>query len=154
MLQYLKMASRIHEIRVRSNRYVANLQANIISVLESKPVSEKLITLNQEQFLKSRNALGQPLVNRSTGKTTLTPAYARKTGKTKPNLFEKGIFQDSMFMFVPNDKEYFINAKRRLYLSGNYGGSIFGVAPNNEPKAKRVTHKAIGQDYKRKVFAK
>lgn len=146
------MASKIHELRLRSNAYVRNLQANITNVLESNPVNEQLIILNQEQFLKSRNVLGQPLVNKSTGKTTLTPAYARRTGKTKPNLFEKGIFQDSMFMFVPNDREYLIGAKERQYLNGNYGGSIFGIAPSNQPKAKRITTKGIGQDYKQKVL--
>ncbi len=146
------MASRIHEIRLKLNSYVANLDANIIRVIESKPVSEKLIILNQTQMLRSKDSQDKPLRNASTGKTSLTPAYAKRTGKTKPNMFETGTFFDSQIFTMPNMSEYFVAAKERQYLNKNYGGTLFGVAPSNSTKAKRITHKAVGQDIKQKVF--
>jgi len=155
------MESRVHQIRLKLNAYAANLDNNIIRVIESKPVSDKLIILNQQQLLRNRDVDGSLLRHESTGKTTLTKAYAKITGKKRPNLFETGLHFDGIALSVFSMAEYSMFFKPSLspgaafygkFLSRNYGGNIYGIAKKDSPKAQRITHKAIGQDLKIKVF--
>jgi hypothetical protein len=145
------MISRIIEISKRSNQYIANLQANIVRVVESN--SEAMIDFNRSQMIGSKDADGSPLIHARTGKQTLSKAYAKRTGKTKPNLFVNGQFQDAMLMIMPNEKEYFIGSKdyKTKWLSGAYG-KIFGVAPSNQPEAQKINDSAIINDYFKSVF--
>jgi len=142
--------SRIIEMAKKSNRWMAQFDANIVRIIESK--DDKLIDLNRQQMVKHKDSNDAALINESTGKTTLTKAYAKKTGKAKPNFLETGLFQDSMAFIMPNANEYFIFSKQRQYLNKNYGGTIFGVAPSNKDKADKITTPAIINDYIQKVF--
>jgi hypothetical protein len=65
-----------------------------------------------------------------------------------------GEFQEAMFLFMPDKKDYFIGSKDRKvkWLAGNYGQKIFGVAPENQPKAQAVNDKLIVEDYLKTVF--
>ncbi|HEY5590687.1 MAG TPA: hypothetical protein VIK55_06675 [Paludibacter sp.] len=144
------MISQIVEIAKRSAQYVANMNANIIRVVESN--KDLMIDINRSQFISSKDATGKPLTRVSTGSTKLSKAYARKAGKSKPDFFLSGQFQDEMIFFMPNEKEYFINSRVRPYLSPQYGGSIFGVTPNNQSKAKDINDKLVVEDYKKFTF--
>jgi len=143
--------SKIPELQKRSAQYVANLSANIVRVVETN--QGKIVDFNRSQMIGSKDAEGKSLTHKSTGSTKLSKAYARRTGKTKPNLFDSGQFQDGMFLIMPSEKEYFISSKdhKTQWLSENYG-SIFGVAPNNQDKAKAMNDKAIIEDYQKSVF--
>jgi len=142
--------SRIVEIAKRSNQYVANLTANIVKVIEGNP---KNIDLNRSQMISSKDADGKALVHKSTGSSKLSKAYAKRTGKTKPDFLLSGSFQDAMFLTMPNEKEYFISSKdyKSGFLSENYG-KIFGISPTNQPRAQKMNDKLIIEDYKKSVF--
>lgn len=143
--------ARILEIQKRSNSYIANLEANVTRVIESK--QRDTVDLNRLQMLSNKDADGKPLIHKSTKSQYLTKAYAKKTGKSKPDLWVRGDFQEAMFMIMPSVKEYFISSKNylTLWLAKNYG-KIFGVAPGNQPKAQKINDKAVAEDYLKKVF--
>jgi hypothetical protein len=143
--------SRILEIQKRSNQYLASFEANVVRIIESD--QEKTVDFNRMQMLKSKDVDNNPLIHASTGSELLSKAYAKRTGKKKPNLWLRGDFQEGMFLFMPSVKEYFITSKNYLtqWLSKNYG-KIFGVSPENQPKAQAINDKAIIEDYFKNVF--
>lgn len=144
------MAS-IFDIQKKSNQYVANLDANFVRVIEGN--KKNIIETNQDQFLKHKDADGNPLIHKNTGSTMLSKQYAKRTGKKKPDFFENGNFFDKMILVVPNVNEYFVQSKSFVskYLGINYGG-IFGIMPKNQPKTQQQNDKLILNDYMNKVF--
>lgn len=142
--------SRIVEIAKRSNQYIQNLSANVVKVIESNP---KNLDFNRSQMIGSKDADGKSLIHKSTGSSKLSKAYARRTGKSKPDLLISGAFQDQMFLTMPNEKEYFIGSKdyKSGFLSENYG-KIFGISPSNQPRAQKINDKLVIEDYKKEVF--
>lgn len=143
--------SRILDIQKKSNQYMANFPANVVRVIESN--SKEMINMNRVNMLNSLDAEDKPLIHAGTKSEYLTPRYAKISGKSKPNLLRKGDFQNGMFMFMPNEKEYFTTSKdyKSGYLSKWYG-NIFGVPPSQQPKAKEVNDKLIVDDYFKNVF--
>ena len=130
---------------------MANFSANAVRVIESN--SKQMIEMNRANMLNSLDAEDKPLIHAGTKSEYLTKRYAKISGKSKPNLLRKGDFQNGMFMFMPNEKEYFNGSKdyKAGYLSKWYG-SIFGVSPKNQPAAKVVNDKALIEDYFKNVF--
>jgi hypothetical protein len=145
--------ARILEIQRKSNQYVANLNANIVKVIESKSNSEFMIQTNQKQFLQHKDSNDSPLIHKKTGSTNLSTAYAKKTGKSKPNFFESGDFFDQMLFTMPNMNEYFITSKSSTgkFLSSNYG-DIYGISPKNQPLVQQKNSKAIIDDYFKSIM--
>lgn len=143
--------SRILDIQKRSNQYMANFPANIVRVIES---NEKLmLSMNKSNMLASLDAQDKPLIHAHTKSEYLSKPYARRKGKSKPNLFDRGDFQAGMFMTLPTEKDYIISSDdtKVNFLVGNYG-KIFGVPPSSQEKAKTVNDKSIIDDYFKKVF--
>jgi hypothetical protein len=124
----------------------------VVRVIETNQV--KTVDLNKKQMLGHKDAEGNPLIHKSTGSESLSKQYARKTGKKKPDFFVTGEFQEGMFLMMPDEKSYFIGSKDRKtkWLAENYGQKIFGVEPDNQPKAQEVNDKAIIEDYLKTVF--
>ena len=147
------MASRILDIQKRSNQYMKNFDANVIGVIERSDIKEKLLDINRDQFMKHKDADFMPLIHNSTKSQSLTKAYARKTGKSKPDFFVSGDFWDKMLLTMPSAKEYFITSKSYVsrWLSLHYG-KIFGISPKGQPKAHKITDPAIIKDHRKKVF--
>ena len=118
-------------------------------------VEQKITDLNRKQLLASQDNKGRPLVNVQTGKTKLSPRYAKRTGKTKPNLWLKGAFQFDMFTDFRLPDKYFTQSSnwKQGILNWMYQG-LFGIAPKHQPKAKNITDKAILKDYFREVWSK
>lgn len=145
--------NRIFDIKAKSNQYISNFDGNVVKIIESKEISDQLLDFNREQFIENKDADFMPLIHKSTGSQNLTKAYAKKTGKTKPNFFVSGAHFDKMILAMPNIKEYFITSKSYVarWLTLHYG-KIYGVAPKNQPKAQAITDKAIYEDYMQKVF--
>jgi thymidylate synthase ThyX len=143
--------NRIVSIAEKSKQYMATFTANVVRVIEGN--KDFLIDLNRSQMINSKDALDKPLIHAKTGSSKLSKAYARRTGKTKPDLLLSGKFQDAMTLIMPNEKQYFIGSKdyKTTFLSENYG-EIFGVSPKNQPKAQKVNDKLIVEDYKKSVF--
>jgi hypothetical protein len=144
--------TRILEIQKRSNDWLSNFEANVIRIIESN--QQKTVDLNKKQMLSHSDADGNPLIHKSTGSENLSKRYARKTGKKKPDLKLTGDFQEAMFLMMPDEKSYFIGSKdhKVKWLAESYGQKIFGVAPDNQPKAQEVNDKKIIEDYLKSVF--
>lgn len=104
-------------------------------------------------MLASLDAMDKPLIHACTKSIYLSKAYARRKGKSKPNLFDRGDFQNGMFMTLPTEKDYIISSDdpKVNFLQENYG-KIFGVAPSNQEKAKEINDKSIIDDYFKNVF--
>lgn len=142
---------RILDIQKRSNQYLASFKDNVIRVIESN--ENIMLNMNKSQMLGSLDAQDKPLIHSRTKSANLSKAYARRTGKSKPNLFNTGDFQSGMFFTMPTEKEYIISSddEKVNFLQGNYG-KIFGVSPKNQQKAQEINNKAIIDDYKKNVF--
>jgi hypothetical protein len=97
--------------------------------------------------------LDKPLIHARTGSPILSKPYAKRKGKSKPNLFDRGDFQNGMILTMPTEKEYIITSDdpKVNFLIGNYG-PIFGVSPKNQPKAQEKNNADIVNDYKKTVF--
>ena len=130
---------------------MADFKDNAIKVLESN--SDLMVNMNRTQMLASLDANDQPLVNAKTGSAHLSASYAKRTGKTTPNLFLRGDFQFAMFFTMPTEKEYIISSDNELvkYLPVQYG-KIFGVSPQHQSQAQAVNGAAIVNDFLKTVF--
>jgi len=130
---------------------MAQFKENVIRVIESNEAV--MLTMNKSNMLGSLDALDKPLIHSRTKSPNLSRAYAKRKGKSKPNLFDTGDFQRGMLMTMPTEKEYIITSDdpKVNFLIGNYG-SIFGVSPKQQGKAKDINDKAIIEDYKKTVF--
>lgn len=142
---------KVHELRLRHNRFVNDLNSNVEIALET--VNEQITDINRGQLLQSENALGEPLFNEKTKSTKLTPAYAKRTGKTTPNLYLKGDFQGDMFSDFRLPNEYYIQSEdpKQGFLMKMYK-NIFGIAKKNQRIAQFITTTAIMKRYKREVY--
>jgi hypothetical protein len=142
---------RLLDIQRRSNKYIANIDANVIRVVESN--SKLMIETNQKQFLQHSDAMDSPLIHKDTGVPTLSPAYAKRTGKTRPDFFESGNFFDNMLFVMPNAKEYFLASKSNTskFLATNYG-DIYGISPKNQPDVQKKNDKDIVDDYFKSIL--
>ena len=138
--------NRIVEIAKRSNQYMNQFTDNIVRVIEDN--ADKMLDFNRSQMINSKDADDSNLIHKSTKSNRLSNAYARKTGKFKPDLLLSGSFQDKMTFIMQDENEYFISSKdfKTEYLAENYG-NIFGVSPKNQPKAQKINDKAIIEDY-------
>jgi hypothetical protein len=145
------MKLRILEIQKKSNEYLEQFTDNVTRVIESNEAA--MLKMNRSQLMSSRDANDRPLIHRRTGSARLSAAYAKKTGKKRPNLFVNGAFQGSMFLTIPTEKDYIISSDHELvqFLPVQYG-KIFGISPANQPRAQAVNNRAIVNDYLKTVF--
>ena len=150
-LFFEKKMARILDIQRKSNQYLNSFNERAINAIESN--GDLMVNMNRRQMLSSLDANDQPLVNAKTGSARLSASYAKRTGKTTPNLFLRGDFQFAMFFTMPTIKDYIITSDNDLvkYLPVNYG-KIFGVSPTNQPKAQAVNGAAIVNDFLKTVF--
>jgi len=107
-----------------------------------------LVDLNRKQMLASKDA----------NDTTITPkysaSYAALKGFSNPNLKDTGAFQKDMYL-IAKENEFFINSidDKAPALESRYGSDIFGIAPSNEPIAKREASNNLFSIYKKEVWA-
>jgi hypothetical protein len=143
--------SRLIEIAARSQAYIDSLESNIEDAIY--PIEQSLTDLNRAQLMNNKGSDDKPLINERTGNETLSKGYARRTGKEKPNLYERGDFQSEMTTkIIMKSKKYVISSYHMLekYLSVQYK-NYNGIAPSNQRDAYSITNKAIGEDYKKQV---
>jgi hypothetical protein len=133
----------ILELQRKYNDFVANIDNEIKAAVNS--VRNELTDLNREQLLISKGNDDAPLIHKSTNDEKLTKAYAKKTGKTYPNIYESGAYQEDMQIHVAYSLGvYSIDSSHRLnkYLPSNYK-NLLGIAPSRRDKAYAITNKAI-----------
>ena len=138
----------IHQLRKRSNQFVQDLEKHISDVIEH---NEKLLQLNKAQLKASKNAKGGPLVNLKTGSANLSPAYAKRKGKRKPDWFDTGATFREMDILVNEPDEYFITSYTdytrhlvEMYLDG------FGI--NDKKKAQSIVVPMLAEKFKQLVL--
>jgi hypothetical protein len=141
----------IKQAAQRSQQWVNNISVNVENAIKS--VDNQIIDINREQLLLSRDSNDRPLIHKSTGSALLTPPYAEAQNKPTPDLFVTGDFQGAMFLDV-NLPNYLIGSddEKTNILQDAYGKPLFGIQKKNQPEAKGMTNKAIGQSYKKAVF--
>lgn len=138
---------RLHDIRLKSNQFVANMDVHIALAIES--VEKELVDLNKSQMLGSVDSENKPLIHASTGSEYLSKAYAKRKGKKKPNLLDKEDFQKEMFIQVnENNRTWFTGSfdPKTKHLVSNYGLKIFGIF--DRLRAKQLTGAAFKRKYK------
>lgn len=136
----------LHELRKKSNAYVANMHQNI--ELAIIPFEHFLIEFQTSQWRdKQIDAQGNSL-----------PLYSEHwkaiKGISNYNLYDTGSFQNNVvfsmkypnYSFSSTDKKKTIIEER---IKNKGGGNIWGIAPLNQEAAKAITSKAIGINYKR-----
>jgi hypothetical protein len=142
----------IHELATRMNAFVSNIDSNIEAAVMN--VEDDVLTLNRKQMLSSFGNDDRPLIHSRTGKASLSQAYAKKTGKSKPNIFVNGNYQNGMFLDILDGLSgYYVASWHELnrYLPDNYK-NLLGIAPSNKTKAYAITNKAIAAKLKSEVF--
>ena len=138
----------VSKLKKRSNSFVANLDKHIGDIVEH---NEKLLQLNKAQLKASKDAKGGALVNNLTGSANLSPAYAKRKRKTKPDIFDTGATFREMDLIFNEPKEYLITSytdytKHLVTMYNN----LFGIQDKN--KAKAITTPLLTQLYKRLVL--
>lgn len=137
----------IASIAKRSNKFVAGLKVFVAQSVENS--EEGLVILNRDQMLRSLRADGQTI------SPPYSEPYARKKGRSDPNLIVKGEFQDEMFLSVnENDGTFFLSSFdfKMRFLVKRYGIKIFGIMPANRPKAQKLTTAQLTKLYYSFVF--
>ena len=121
----------ISTIRRNSNRFVSLLPVMIALAIEA--VNDDLVLLNRSQMLSGERADGQVIT------PMYSPKYAVFKGFNVPNLKLTGDFQDDMILTVnENDQTFDITSfdPKTNDLIDRYTGKIFGIAPENRPRAR------------------
>lgn len=138
----------VHELRIRSNKFVSEIQAHIEAIVDD---NQYLIDLNQEQ-LKQEHA--------TTDDKPITPPYSRsyaaKKGFKTPDLYYSGDMFGSMTIEATKDNSYHIkgNTDYTPKLIGQYTEKIFGIAKSKQKRAKSITTKLLSESYKAAVFTR
>ena len=138
---------KLHEIRLRSNRFVANMNVNIDQSIIH--VEHLLLDLNRDQMKnKQIDSRGNFL-----------PEYSSRwksiKGLTYFNLFDTGDFQKKLFMNIKTPL-FLISSSdwKLLKLLKRVGERMFGIAPTNQNRAKQLTGKSFARLYRREVLRK
>ena len=127
----------IHQLRKRSNAFIANLDRHIGDVIEH---NEKLLQLNKAQLKAHKNAKGGALINLKTGSANLSPAYAKRKRKSKPDWFDTGETFRQMDLLFNEPNEWFITSYTDYtkHLVENYADG-FGIHDKKKAQAIAVT---------------
>jgi len=135
----------ISEIRAKSNKFVANLDAMIGAALES--VADEFVALNVSQMQDSKRA------DDATITPKYSPKYAAFKGFPNPNLKLTGMFHKKMY-FSSNGRMFFINSEdeKTTALASRYSEKIFGIAPSRQSKGQEIAQNAVAQLYNREVL--
>ena len=135
----------ISEIRAKSNKFVANLDAMIGAALES--VADEFVALNVSQMQDSKRA------DDATITPKYSPKYAAFKGFPNPNLKLTGMFHKRMY-FATTGKMFFLSSEDEKMpgLVDRYSEKIFGIAPSRQSKGQETAQNAIVKLYNREVL--
>jgi len=134
----------IHELRLRSNKFVSELDKKIESVVSGNPY---LVDLNKKQLNQSKLSTGAAI------KPLYSKMYAQYKGFKTPDLKDTGDFYREMFIKYAS-KSYTISSDdwKTEKLMGKYKPEIFGISKENQPKAQEITTKLLAVIYKQDVL--
>jgi len=135
----------IHEIRVRSNKFIENLQSYIDGVVDD---NQDLLNLNREQLKVEHKNINDQAIT-----PPYSSAYAQLKGFRTPDLYVTGTLFESMTIEAKGNT-FEINGHTDYTdkLIDQYSPAIFGIAKSKRPKAKQITTKQLSEDYKKAVL--
>lgn len=141
----------IRLLKERSNAFVQNIDKHIKTVIDAN--EKRLLILNQNQLKKHTDKKSSPLINKRTGSELLSPAYAKRTGKKRPDFKLTGNLFRNMYLIIQTPDEYKISSQTAYteHLVNNYGDDAFGVG--DKKKAYSITVPALRRLYERTVLA-
>ena len=138
---------KVHDLRVRSNRFVMDMENVIKSIITD---NQALLDLNRSQLKdEHKTKLDQPI----------TPPYSRTYAEWKgfktPDLYVTGAMFNTMKL--RKSREGYVITSLVEYtkkLTEQYGMDIFGIAISKQTEAHSITTPLIAEQYKTKVFTK
>ena len=136
------------------DEFVRNIDEHIAAAVEDS--AETLVDLNKQQMLNSKLFDGSSMIHQGTGSDLLSPAYAKRKRKSKPNLKDSGDFQNDMFLHAnENSGRYFMSSydEKTKHLVESYTDKIFGIAPYNFNKASAEASLRFLRIFKAKVLS-
>jgi len=146
---------KLNELTKRHNAFVQNMNVHIANSIEEE--SRKLLTFNKGQMFSHKDSKDKPLIHKLTNSPLLSKGYSLMTGKSRPNLFLSGAFQNAMFLNVnENNLTYFIDSEdeKSGILANAYGNDIFGIPEKFQIRSKQFTGTRFKSRYKRLVHQK
>ena len=135
----------LHELRLRHNEFVANMDSYVESVIDD---NEELLNLNRKQLKEEhKTSKDQPI------SPEYASWYAKMKGFKTPDLYDTGELQRTLTIEAKGN-QYDIKGHTDYTgkLIAKYGGEIFGIALSMQSEAKRLTTAAISKIYRRFVF--
>lgn len=136
---------KLHELRLRSDAFIANINQKIEdSILFAEA---DVLNLNREQ-MKERQ-----IDSNDDNLPEYSPTWKSIKGLKYFNLFDTGDFQKKMKLSVKYPI-YAITSSdwKRDKLLKKVGERMFGIAPSNWGKSKRITFKAFFRKYQSEVL--
>lgn len=138
---------RIHDIRLRSDRFIEQIDSYIETVIDD---NQDLLNLNREQLKEEHSTKkGQPIRPR------YSKWYAEFKGFETPDLYLTGETQETLTIEAKG-KQFNIEGHTEQVpkLIDKYGADIFGIPNARTNEAKNITTKAIADLFKKHVLAK
>lgn len=140
---------KVHELRIRSNRFIMDLDNVIKSIVTD---NEQLLNLNREQLKdEHKNKLDefiQPPYSRN---------YAIWKGFSTPNLYVTGNMFSKMKLRTTRNG-YIITSlveyTQKLTDEYGYGLDVFGIALSKQNEAYQITTPLLTDEYRKKVLTK
>lgn len=136
----------VHELRMRSNSFVTNLQSYIESIVDD---NQRLLDLNRKQLrVEHKTAKDKPI----------TPPYSSWTASLKgfrtPDLYDTGELQRTLVIEATKDGHYYISGTTDYTgsLMERYTEDIFGIAPSMQKEAQSITAAELRDLYQKTVL--
>jgi len=137
---------KLHELRLRSNRFVENINLYVQDVIDD---NQALLDLNRQQLKEEHKTKKDKLISPEYSKTT-----AMLKGFRTPDLYDTGEMQRTLTIAATNDGNYYIDPTVDYgnSLIERYSEDIFGIAESKQGKAKSITTKLLAEIYRKIVM--
>jgi len=137
---------KLHELRLRSNRFVENIDLYKQDVIDD---NQALLDLNRQQLrVEHKTKKDRPI----------SPEYSRWTAILKgfrtPDLYDTGEMQRTLKIETTNDRNYYIDATVDYgqSLKSRYTEDIFGIPDSKLNVAKAITTRLLADLYRKLVM--
>ena len=126
------MFENVHSLRKRSNEFVRNINLHKATAIETN--DRELVKINQDQLQSSKLADDKDIT------PLYSQPYARKKGYSKPDLYVNGYMYSEMQTTVNENDDTHEIVSFAPYTKYLYRyGKIFGIAPSNFVRARKLT---------------
>lgn len=136
---------KLHELRLKSDAFIENINAEIEESILF--VESDILNLNREQ-MKQRQ-----VDSNDDNLPEYTSRMKSIKGLTYFNLFQTGEFQKKLKLSVKHPVYAISSTDWKLeILLKRVGERMFGIAPSNQPEAKKITLNSFFIKYQSKVL--